>query len=48
MDNERGGGDTGCGKWDYRGNKCGKWTIGVKKLGSGTFTLMWEWLFLFK
>ena len=29
-----GGGDTGCGKWDYRGEKnVGSGTIGVKKCG---------------
>ena len=29
-----GGGDTGCGKWDYRGEKnVGSGTIGVKKFG---------------
>ena len=22
-----GGGDTGCGMWDYRGEKCGKWNF---------------------
>ena len=28
-----------CGKWDYRGEK---------NVGSGTITLMWDWLFLSK
>ena len=27
-----GGGDLGCGKWDYRAEKCGKWDYRGEKM----------------